>query len=126
MRRDWFMAATLSVSMLAAAQQQPKVINAQFHTESAGAGLSATVNTLEHSNGPLWLGYEVAAVPGWHWAVCSGDTRSNPDDGCCGVYLLDGSDNNFQSSDSDHATQTSIDVLVRIDGGKVDKIRFVG
>jgi hypothetical protein len=64
MRRDLFIAATLSVSMLAMAQQQPKVINAQFHTESAGAGLSATVNTLQHSNGPLWLGYEVAAVPG--------------------------------------------------------------
>ena len=125
MRRDWFMAATLSVSMVAA-QQQPKVINAQFHTESAGAGLSATVNTLEHSNGPLWLGYEVAAVPGSHLAACSGDTRSDAQDGCCGVYRLEDSDNTFQSSDRDHATQTSIDVLVRIDRGAVDKIRFVG
>ena len=71
MRRDWFIAAILSVSMLAMAQQQPKVINAQFHTESAGAGLSATVNTLQHSNGPLWLGYEVAAVPGSHFSMCS-------------------------------------------------------
>ena len=43
MRQDWFIAAALGVSMLAVAQQQPKVINAQFHTESAGAGLSATV-----------------------------------------------------------------------------------
>ena len=68
MRQDWFMAAILGVSMLAVAQQQPKVVNAQFHTESAGAGLSATVNRFQHSNGPLWLGYEVAAVPGSHFS----------------------------------------------------------
>ncbi len=77
MRQDWFIAAVLSVSMLAVAQQQPKVINAQFHTESAGAGLSATVAPLQHSNGPLWLGYEVAAVPGSHFSMCSDDTDSS-------------------------------------------------
>ena len=126
MRHGWFIAATLSVSMSAMAQTQPKVINSQFHTEPAGAGLAATVNTLQHSNGPLWLGYEVAAVPGSHFAMCSGETRSDADDGCCGVYRLEDSDNTFQSSDSDHATQASIDVLVRIDREEVDKIRFVG
>ena len=97
MRQDWFIAATLSVSMLAMAQQQPKVINSQFHTESAGAGLSAAVNALQHSNGPLWLGYEVAAVPGSHFSMCSGDNDSSTDNGCCGVYRLEDSNNNFQS-----------------------------
>ncbi|HEV2464675.1 MAG TPA: hypothetical protein VGT04_12800, partial [Acidobacteriaceae bacterium] len=63
MKRDWFVAAVLGVSVLAMAQQPPKVINAQFHTEPVGAGLSATVGRFQHSNGPLWLGYEVAAVP---------------------------------------------------------------
>ena len=38
MRHGWFIAATLSVSMVAVAQQQPKVINAQFRTQTAGAG----------------------------------------------------------------------------------------
>src|SRR5580692_1243407 len=126
MRQDWFIVATLSVSMLAMAQQQPKVINAQFHTESAGAGLSATVNTLQHSNGPLWLGYEVAAVPGSHFSMCSDDTDSSTDNGCCGVYRLEDSNNSFRSSKRDEPTETSVAILVRIDHGAVDKVRFIG
>ena len=112
MRQDWLVAAVLGVSMLAMAQQQtPKVINAQFHIEPAGAGLSATVNRFQHSNGPLWLGYEVAAVPGSHFSMCSGDSKSSVDNGCCGVYQLEGSNNNFRSSDGDRGTETSIVVL---------------
>lgn len=125
MRMNWIIATALSVSMLAVAQQQPKVINAQFHTESAGAGLSATVNTLQHSNGPLWLGYAVAAVPGSHFSMCSGDTDSS-DNGCCGVYRLEDSNNSFRSSNHDQMTESSIAILVRIDQGAVDKIRFIG
>ena len=62
MRQDWFVAAVLGVSLMAMGQTTPKVVNAQFHTEPAGAGLSATVDRFQHSGGPLWLGYEVAAV----------------------------------------------------------------
>ena len=120
------MAAVLGVSMLAMAQQPPKVVNAQFHTEPAGAGLSATVDRFQHSSGPLWLGYQVAAVPGSHFSVCSGDTQSSMDDGCCGVYRLEDSDTSFRSSDGRQMQETSIDVLVRIDKGAVDKVRFVG
>ena len=125
MRQDWFAVAVLGVSTLAMAQQ-PKVVNAQFHTESVGAGLSATVSRLQHTSGPLWLGYEVPAVPGSHFATCSGGTRSDTDDGCCGVYRLEDSDNTFNSSDSDRTPQTSIGMLVRIDQGAVNKIRFTG
>lgn len=126
MRRDWFVLAVVGVSMLAMAQQQPKVDNAQFHVESAGAGLSAAVDRLQHSTGPLWLGYEVAAVPGSRFSVCSGDNQPAGDDGCCGVYRLEDSDNNYRSSDNDQKTDTRIDVLVRVNQGAVDKIRFVG
>jgi HEAT repeat protein len=48
------------------------------------------------------------------------------DDGCCGVYRLEDSNNNFRSSDGNQTTETSIDVLVRIDRGAVDKVRFIG
>ena len=125
MRQDLFIAATLSVSMLAMAQQQPKVINAQFHTESASAGLAATANKLLHSNGPLWLGYEVAAVPGSHFSLCSDDSESS-DNGCCGVYRLEDSNNSFRSSNRDQTTEASIAVLVRIDHEAVVKVRFIG
>lgn len=125
MKQDWFVAAVLGVSMLAMAQQPPKVINAQYHTEPAGAGLSATVGRFQHSTGPLWLGYEVAAVPRTHFSVCSGNGDS-VDDGCCGVYRLEDSDNSFRTSDNERAAPMSIDVLVRIDQGAVDKVRFLG
>lgn len=124
MKQDWLLAGVLGVSVLAMAQQPPKVINARFHTEPAGAGLSATVGRFQHSNGPLWLGYEVAAVPRTRFAVCSGNGDSM-DDGCCGVYRLEDSDNSFRTSDSDQAAVTNIDVLVRIDQGAIDKVRFI-
>ena len=126
MRENWILAAVLGVSMLAMAQQPPKVVNGQFHTEPAGAGLSATVGRFQHSNGPLWLGYEVATVPRQHFSVCSGDAASSTDDGCCGVYLLEDSHNNFRSSDDSQTTVANIDVLVRIDQGAVDRIAFIG
>jgi len=123
MRRIWLI-AIFGVSVFAAAQQ-PKVINAQLHMQSAGAGLSSTVEQLKHSSGPLWLGYAVAAVPGSHFSMCSGDDSSSGD-GCCGVYRLEAENNNYRSSDGDHGTESSIEMLVRFDQGKVDKIRFIG
>lgn len=127
MRQSVFVTAIFGVSMLTMAQQPtPKVANAQFHTEPAASGLSAAIAQHEHASGPQWLGYAVTAVPGSRFSMCSGDSGSSADEGCCGVYQLEGTDNNFRSSDGDHGTETSIDVLVRIDQGAVDKVRFVG
>ena len=125
MRRDWVVATVLGVSTLAMAQQ-PKIINAQFHTESAGAGLSPVVSRLQHSSGPLWFGYEVATTPGSRFSACSDGRHSANDDGCCGVYRLEESDNSWRSGDQDQKPQTTIDILVRIDHEAIDKIRFVG
>lgn len=125
MKANWLVVALLGVSAFATAQQ-PKVLNAQLHTQSAGAGLAATVTRLEHADGPLWLGYEVATLPGSRFSVCSSDSGSSDDDGCCGVYRLEGSDNNYRSGESDRTPQASVSVLVRIDKGAIDKIRFVG
>ena len=126
MRQDWFVAALLGVSTTLATAQQPKVINAQLHTESASAGLAATLSRLQHADGPLWMGYEVATVPGSRFSVCSGDSRGSEEDGCCGVYRLEGSDNTYRSDDKSREPQTSVDILVRIDHNAIDKIRFVG
>lgn len=125
MRHDWFVAAVLGVSMFAIAQQPPKVVNAQFHTEPAGAGLSATVGRFQHSSGPQWLGYEVPAMPRSHFSVCSGDTESS-DDGCCGIYRLEDENDTYRNSDDGSAaSQTNLEILVRLDQGVIDKIRFV-
>lgn len=127
MRQDWFVTAVLGVSLMAMGQATPKVVNAQFHTEPAGAGLSATVDRFQHSSGPQWLGYEVAAVPRSRFVVCSGENGGSMDDGCCGVYRLEDSDNTFRNSDDGSpAVETNVDVLVRVDQGRVAKIRFIG
>src|SRR6185437_323128 len=123
MRRIWFVA--IFASSLIAAAQQPKVINAQLHAQSAGAGLSAIVDQLKHSSGPQWLGYAVPAVPGSRFSMCSSE-ESMKDDSCCGVYRLEAENNNYRSSDGDHGTEASIAILVRIDQGTVDKVRFIG
>ncbi|MFP5227020.1 MAG: HEAT repeat domain-containing protein, partial [Acidobacteriota bacterium] len=60
------------------------------------------------------------------FAVCSGDNGGSLDDGCCGVYRLEDADHSYRSGDEQRAVQTSVDILVRIDQGSVDKIRFVG
>jgi hypothetical protein len=124
MTHDCLIAAILGASTLAMAQQ-PKVTNAQLHTESASAGLAATVNQLEHASGPLWFGYEVPTVPGSRFSVCSGGSQSQDDDGCCGVYRLEESDNTWHSDKGDQSVPRSIDILARIDHGAVEKIRFV-
>lgn len=127
MRHSLVVTAVFAMSMLAMAQQpEPKVANAQFHTEAVGATLSATIEKYEHSKGPLWLGYEVAATPGSRFSNCMGDAGNSHDAGCCGVYQLEESNNNFRSSDGDHGTENSIDVLVRIDQGAIDNVRFAG
>jgi HEAT repeat protein len=124
MRRIWLAVAIGGVSALASAQQ-PKVINAQMHTQPVGAGLTATAEQLKKSGGPLWMGYAVAAVPGSHFSMCSSED-SMKEDGCCGVYRLEAENNNYRSSDGDHGTETSVEVLVRIDKGAVDRVRFIG
>jgi hypothetical protein len=126
MKPNLFAALLLGASLLAVAEQQPKVVNSQFHSEPVGPGLSATVDRFQHANGPLWLGYEVPALAGSHFSVCSGDTQSSMDDGCCGEYRLEDSDHSFRSSDGNPQVETNIDVLLRIDQGTVTKIRFVG
>jgi HEAT repeats len=124
MKQDWFLAAVLGVSMLAMAQPQPKVTNAQFQTQPAGARLSATVDRFQHSGGPLWFGYEVRAVAGTRFVTCSGDTGPM-EDGCCGIYRLEGSNNGYRYSDEHQTGETSVDVLVRIEHGAVDRVRFI-
>lgn len=123
MKQHWIVAAVLGLSTLIGAQQ-PKVINAQFRTEPVGARLAEAVGQLQHSKGPLWLGYEVSAIPGSHFSVCSGDTQS--ENGCCGVYRLENPDHTYRSNESDQASHSNIDMLVRIDQGAIDKIRFIG
>jgi hypothetical protein len=116
------LALTLSASTIAAAQQ-PKVVNTQFNTESAGSGLSATVARLQRSSQPLWLGYEVAALPRTNFSSCSdSEGASLSEDGCCGEYQLE-STHDGMSTSVQKSSPANMYVLMRLDRGSIIKVR---
>jgi HEAT repeat protein len=125
MRYGLFAALLLGTSMLAMAQQPPRVVNAQLHTEPAGGALPAALSRLQQARGPLWAGYEVAAVAGPRFSQCPDDAKAPADEECCGVYRLEG-DHVSRQSTQGPAVQTSLAVLVRIDQSRVNEIRFAG
>lgn len=44
---------------------------------------------------------------------------------CCGVYRLEGANNDYRYSDEHQIGDTNVDILVRVDQGVVDKVRFM-
>ena len=116
-----FLALILSASAIVA--QQPKVVNTQFNTEPAGAGLSATVARFQRSNQPLWIGYEVPALPRTNFSSCSdSEGASQSEDGCCGEYQLESTRDGMSTTDQ-KPSPVNMYVLVRLDHGAITKIR---
>lgn len=121
-------ALALILSASAGAAQPPKVVNTQFTTEPAGSGLSATVARLQRSGQPLWIGYEVPALPRTNFSSCSDYAgASESEDGCCGEYQLESPRPGFIARDRVSRDQkpspASMYVLLRLDQGAIVKIR---
>jgi hypothetical protein len=120
------LALLLGASMVAA--EQPKVVNTQFNTEPGAGGLSATLTRLQRSTQPLWVGYEVPALPRTNFSACS-DFRDAPqsEEGCCGEYQLESPRPGFVGQDSLKSAQkpspASMYVLLRLDHGAIVKVR---
>jgi hypothetical protein len=120
------LALILGASIVAA--QQPKVVNTQFNTDPVGAGLSATVARLQRSTQPLWVGYEMPALPRTNFSACS-DFGDAPryEEGCCGEYQLESPRLGFIARDGLSSAQkpspTSMYVLLRLDHGAIIKVR---
>lgn len=122
-----YFALALILSTSAAAQQ-PKVVNAQFHTEPAATGLSATIAQLQRSDRPLWIGYEVPALPRSNFSSCSDSEGASPsEDGCCGEYQLESPRTGFVTRDGGIGDQkpspANMYVLLRLDQGGIVKVR---
>jgi hypothetical protein len=120
-------ALALILSASTAAAQQPKVVNTQFNTESAGSGLSATVVRLQSSTQPLWLGYEVPALPRTNFSACSDFEDPRSEQGCCGEYQLESPRTGFIGRDSvgnaQEPSPANMYVLLRLDHGAIVKVR---
>lgn len=124
-----YFALTLMLSASALAAQPPRVINTQFNTESASAGLSATVARLQRTAQPLWLGYEVPALPRTNFSACSNfEDARQPEEGCCGEYQLESPRPGFIARDGQSVAQepapaSMLYVLLRLDHGAIVKVR---
>lgn len=106
---------------------QPRVVNTQLNTGSASSGLSATVARLQGSNQPLWVGYEVPAVPRTNFSACSEfDDESRSEEGCCGEYQLEAPRSGIISRDGASTPKpppAGMYVLLRLDHGAIVKVR---
>jgi hypothetical protein len=122
------LALSLILSASAFAAQPPRVVNTQFNTESAGGGLSATVARLRRSTQPLWVGYEMPALPRTNFSACSdfGDAPQS-EEGCCGEYQLESPRQGFIARDGLSSAQkpspANMYVLLRLDHGAIVKVR---
>lgn len=120
------LALILGTSIVAA--QQPKVVDTQFNSEPAGGGLSATLARLQRSTQPLWVGYEMPALPRTNFSTCSdfGDAPHS-EERCCGEYQLEsprsGSLARDGVSNAQKPSPASMYVLLRLDHGAIVKIR---
>ena len=118
----------LSVVVLLAAAlpaQPPRVSDAQFRVEPMDRNLSLTIERVRHASDQLWLGYEVAAIPGVRLTACSDwGTSSESDDGCCGQFYLEDERSNHHTT-NDH-TPRNLYVLYRFEKGELLKVRSVG
>ncbi len=123
--KNLFLALMLAASALGISAQQPKTINTQIQVGPVGPGLSATVARFQQSNGPLWVGYQVQALPRTHLSACSSwNGSSQVEDGCCNEYRLEDSTDNLNTSEQKDATNPVIYVLLRIDHGAIEKVRL--
>ena len=122
MKNDALMVVALAASALMTSAQEPRVTHTQFHSGPMSLGLSATVDRFRHSNGPLWLGYAVPALPRTHHSACSfGAGSSGVEAGCCNELQLEDTDN----LDTSASPAPVVDVLLRLDHGEVTKTRAV-
>jgi HEAT repeat protein len=123
--KNTLLALILAASEFGILAQQPKAVNTQFHAGPVGSGLSATVARFQQSNGPLWVGYQVQALPRTHLSACSSWTGSSQmEDGCCNEYRLEESTDNLNTSDQKDAVNPVVYILLRIDHGVIGKVRL--
>ena len=101
MKTNALLVLALAASALMTCAQEPRVTHTQFHSGPVSLGLSATVDRFRHSNGPLWLGYAVQALPRTHLSACSSWTGSSEvEAGCCNELRLEDTADNLNTSES--------------------------
>jgi hypothetical protein len=126
MKTNALLALALAASALMTCAQEPRVTHTQYHSGPMSLGLSATVDRFRHSNGALWLGYAVQALPRTHVSACPSWTGSSEvEAGCCNELRLEDTVN-LNTSDNAGAPAPMVYVLLRLDQGEVRRVRMAG
>ena len=124
MKTNALLVFALAASALMTCAQEPRVTHTQFHSGPVSLGLSATVDRFRHSNGPLWLGYAVQALPRTHVSACSSWTGSSDvEGGCCNELRLEDGPDNLNTSESADAPAPTVFVLLRLEHGEITRAR---
>jgi hypothetical protein len=124
MKTNALMVLALAASALMTCAQEPRVTHTQYHSGPMSLGLSATVDRFRHSNGTLWLGYAVPALPRTHVSACSSWTGSSElEGGCCNELRLEDGPDNLNTSESAGAPAPTVYVLLRLDQGEITRAR---
>ncbi|HET6931909.1 MAG TPA: HEAT repeat domain-containing protein [Candidatus Acidoferrum sp.] len=107
-----------------------QVVNTRLETRAAGPSLMATMNEIAASaDSPIWIGYDVAAVPGEH-GDCCGNYRDGMNRGAKGVWYLEkehGSDGERAHSQNELKLEGegTLRILYRADKKHVGRIRIM-
>jgi hypothetical protein len=109
-------------------EETPRSVNAKLEARSAGTNLSVTMKEVVASaEGPMWIGYEVAAVPGEH-GDCCGKYDNGASKQSNGVWHLEkenenGSGSIQQRSDAKPEANGVLWILYRADRKRIERIR---
>jgi HEAT repeat protein len=125
MKTNVLLVLALAASALMTAAQEPRVTNTQFRSGPVSLGLSATVDRFRHSNGALWLGYAVQALPRTHLSACSSWTGSSEvEAGCCNELQLEDTADNLNTTQQPDLPAPMVSVLLRLDHSEIVRVRM--
>lgn len=105
----------LSLSGHTAFAQQPAVLHTQLSAVSAEHGFNAEIEKLKRSASPLWAGYSIPVGP---------DFRMG--ENVASVEYLEGQNTYHGHGDYKDNPVDHVDILLRISGGSVEKLRMTG
>ena len=120
MRMKTFLLSLFLVATAAsAARAQPKVDEARFETVPAAGNLSEAVRQAGRGGQPAWVSWTVPVLEGHGYSCClTRDWKPAP-------CQLEAKNQSWGSSDRDRRQDPYLNVLVRLEDGKVERIRSV-
>ena len=115
---------TLLIGSLAAASDQPKIVNAKIEQRSTAGSLAQQVSSI---SGPAWIGYSEPVIDGNHNMCCHNWNDKSRSANCCGGCGLE-KDHGFFEGQREDCQQLepskSFLVMMRVSRGKTEKVRM--